>query len=47
MLIESTDAGIVYRFYDAGEPTGNAGKPIFQHLDGKDLVNCFLAVVQY
>ncbi len=39
--------GIVSRFFDAGEPSGTAGKPIFQHLEGKDLINVLLAVVRY
>lgn len=42
-----TDNGLVYRFHDAGEPTGTAGKPIFQHLEGKQLVNVLVAVVRY
>lgn len=42
-----TETGLTYRFHDAGEPTGTAGKPIFQHLDGKDLVNSFIAVIRY
>lgn len=42
-----TGSGIMYRFHDAGEPAGTAGKPIFQHLDGKDLVNCLVAVIRY
>lgn len=42
-----TDSGLNYRFHDAGEPTGTAGKPIFQHLEGKDLVNCLVAVIRY
>ncbi|MFZ2726594.1 MAG: YigZ family protein [Methylococcaceae bacterium] len=42
-----TDNGIIYRFHDAGEPTGTAGKPIFQHLDGKDLINVLVAVIRY
>ena len=42
-----TAQGLVYRFYDAGEPTGTAGKPIFQQLDGKELVNVLLVVVRY
>jgi uncharacterized YigZ family protein len=42
-----TDAGLIYRFHDAGEPTGTAGKPIFQHLDGKNLINSFIAVIRY
>jgi len=42
-----TDQGIIYRFHDAGEPSGTAGKPIFQHLDGKGLINVLIAVVRY
>lgn len=42
-----TESGLVYRFHDAGEPTGTAGKPIFQHVEGKDLVNVLLAVIRY
>ncbi|SJM90559.1 IMPACT family protein [Crenothrix polyspora] len=42
-----TDNGIIYRFYDAGEPTGTAGKPIFQHLDGKNLINVLVVVIRY
>jgi uncharacterized YigZ family protein len=39
--------GIIYRFHDAGEPTGTAGKPIFQQIEGKDVVNVLLVVVRY
>ena len=42
-----TDQGLIYRFHDAGEPTGTAGKPIFQHIDGKELVNLLIAVIRY
>jgi uncharacterized YigZ family protein len=42
-----TDQGLVYRFYDAGEPSGTAGKPIFQHIEGKELVNLLIAVIRY
>ncbi len=42
-----TPHGIVYRFHDAGEPSGTAGKPIFQHLEGKNLINVTLAVIRY
>lgn len=38
---------IVERSSDAGEPTGTAGMPILQHLHGRDLVNCCVAVVRY
>jgi uncharacterized YigZ family protein len=43
----NTDNGLVSRFNDAGEPSGTAGKPIFQHLEGKDLVNVLLVVIRY
>ncbi len=42
-----TDNGLVYRFHDAGEPTGTAGKPIFQHIEGKQLINLLVAVIRY
>lgn len=42
-----TPDGLVCRFHDAGEPSGTAGKPIFQHLEGKQLVNLIIAVVRY
>jgi len=42
-----TNEGIIYRFHDAGEPTGTAGKPIFQHLEGKNLINVLIVVIRY
>lgn len=39
--------GISYRFHDAGEPTGTAGKPIYQHLEGNNLINVLVAVIRY
>lgn len=42
-----TPAGLAYRFHDAGEPAGTAGRPIFQHLEGKNLVNLLVAVIRY
>ena len=42
-----TEHGLVYRFHDAGEPTGTAGKPIYQHLEGKQIINVLVAVVRY
>lgn len=42
-----TDKGIITRFHDAGEPSGTAGKPVFQHLAGKDLINILCVVVRY
>ncbi len=42
-----TDRGVIYRFHDAGEPTGTAGKPIFLHLEGKQLINLLVAVIRY
>lgn len=42
-----TSEGIVARFSDAGEPSGTAGKPIMQMLDGQNFVNVCVAVVRY
>jgi uncharacterized YigZ family protein len=42
-----TDHGIIYRFHDAGEPAGTAGKPIFQYMEGKELINLLIAVIRY
>ncbi|MBD9358207.1 IMPACT family protein [Methylomonas albis] len=44
--IQSAD-GLVCRFHDADEPSGTAGKPIFQHLEGKQLINLVVAVIRY
>jgi len=40
-------AGLICRFHDAGEPSGTAGKPIFQHLEGKQLINLIAVVIRY
>lgn len=42
-----TENGFIFRMHDAGEPSGTAGKPIFQHLEGKQLMNAMLAVIRY
>lgn len=42
-----TGNGFISRFNDAGEPSGTAGKPIFHHLEGKELMNAVLAIVRY
>lgn len=42
-----TTQGVVQRFNDAGEPSGTAGKPILQFLEGQDLINVCVAVVRY
>lgn len=42
-----TQAGIVPRFSDAGEPSGTAGKPILQILDGQNIVNIGVGVIRY
>ena len=39
--------GIIQRFHDAGEPSGTAGKPILQHLEGRNLINTCVAVIRY
>ncbi|TRW90776.1 IMPACT family protein [Candidatus Methylobacter oryzae] len=42
-----TNDGVIYRFHDAGEPTGTAGKPIFQHIEGKNIINALVVVIRY
>jgi uncharacterized YigZ family protein len=42
-----TANGFISRYNDAGEPSGTAGKPIFQHLEGKNLINVLLVVIRY
>ncbi|MBE0468841.1 MAG: YigZ family protein [Methyloprofundus sp.] len=42
-----TDQALVCRFYDAGEPSGTAGKPIYQYIEGNDLINVLVVVVRY
>jgi uncharacterized YigZ family protein len=39
--------GIVPRFSDAGEPSGTAGKPILQMLEGRHLINVCVGVIRY
>tara|TARA_B100001094_G_C18144293_1_gene779735 strand:- start:596 stop:1171 length:576 start_codon:yes stop_codon:yes gene_type:complete len=38
---------IKIKFYDAGEPSGTAGKPILNHLDKKNIVNTVVFVARY
>lgn len=42
-----TEKGTVCRFYDAGEPSGTAGKPVFKYIEGHDLINILCVVVRY
>lgn len=42
-----TERGIVSRFNDAGEPSGTAGKPIYLHIEGKQLLNVLVTVTRY
>lgn len=42
-----TTEGIIPRFSDAGEPSGTAGKPILQMLEGRDLINVCVGVIRY
>lgn len=39
--------GVIQRCNDAGEPSGTAGMPILQHLEGRDMVNTCIAVIRY
>ena len=38
---------IIPRFSDAGEPSGTAGKPILQMLEGQKLINVAVGVIRY
>lgn len=42
-----TPEGIIQRFSDAGEPSGTAGKPILQFIEGRDLINVCVGVIRY
>jgi uncharacterized YigZ family protein len=42
-----TPEGLRERAYDAGEPSGTAGRPILKHLQGRRVINVCLAVVRY
>ena len=42
-----TPEGIIPRFSDAGEPSGTAGKPILQMLEGQKLINVCVGVIRY
>ena len=45
--LQHPQGGLMQRFHDAGEPSGTAGKPILQYIEGRDLVNACVAVVRY
>lgn len=42
-----TPQGLRERAFDAGEPSGTAGRPILKHLQGNNLINLCLAVIRY
>ena len=42
-----TGDGIIPRFSDAGEPSGTAGKPILQMLEGQQLIQLCVGVIRY
>lgn len=44
--VKTADA-IIPRFSDAGEPSGTAGKPILQMLEGQKLINVAVGVIRY
>lgn len=45
--ISSSSSECTYRFSDDGEPSGTAGKPILQALEGEDVVDIVLVVTRY
>jgi uncharacterized YigZ family protein len=42
-----TEDGVIPRFSDAGEPSGTAGKPILQMLDGRNIIQVAVGVIRY
>ncbi len=42
-----TAEGVILRFSDAGEPSGTAGEPILQILDGQQYINVCVGVIRY
>lgn len=42
-----TPEGLVQRMNDAGEPSGTAGRPILQHIEGQKLINVCVGVIRY
>lgn len=42
-----TPDGLVQRMNDAGEPSGTAGRPILQHIEGQKLMNVCIGVIRY
>lgn len=42
-----TEAGVTQRMHDAGEPSGTAGRPILQPIEGMKLVNVCVGVIRY
>lgn len=45
--LQKPQGGVLQRFHDAGEPSGTAGRPILQYIEGRDLLNACVAVVRY
>ena len=45
--IRTPEGFITERFFDAGEPSGTAGRPILAPLQGEELINTVVAVVRY
>ncbi len=43
----NSEKGLICRFFDAGEPSGTAGKPVYQHLEGGKLLNTLIIVIRY
>ena len=39
--------GIIARFSDAGEPSGTAGKPVLQMLEGQQIIQVCVGVIRY
>ncbi len=45
--IKQENGALITRCFDAGEPSGTAGKPILQVIEGADLINTVIGVIRY
>ncbi len=43
----NTADGIIPRYFDAGEPSGTAGRPMIQMLEARDLIHVAIGVIRY
>lgn len=42
-----TDKNVIFRYSDDGEPSGTAGRPIYDQIEGQNVTNLILIVTRY